>query len=275
MNRINNEDYSIVIPILFLLAAITVFIILIYTDRFEISNHVTSIDNKLSNIDNEFLFNVSSQDIENHSIINIFGENSQHGTNFSAVWELSNSTVYVFPTSGLIMTVNNVSTDNNAVIEINGLDESYRQITENITLATSVSTTKRFFRINSVVVISGNPSSDITIENNSITYAKINASTGKSQASIFTVPRGHNFYLYKVNCFTDPSFVKFRKEITSSNGIISRTDQTIFSNSIVLDTIPIKYPEKTDISLQLQTIGDAASIAPCSVYGQGILVKYI
>lgn len=275
MNRINNDyDYSIVIPILFLLATITVFIILIYTDRFQINNHVTSIDNKLSKIDNEFLFNVSSGDIENHSIINIFGYNDQHGVSeFRAVWELSNTVNYVFPTSGLIMTVNNASVDNNVVIEINGLDESYRQITENITLATSVTTTTKFFRINSVIVISGNPVDDITVENNDIIYAKINASIGKSQASIFTVPRGHNFYLYNIKCLDSGFSTKtFRKEITSSNGIVLRTGQFRYNNTII-DTIPIKYPEKTDISLQVKKEGDDAG--PCSVSGQGILEKYI
>lgn len=269
------KDYSIVIPILFLLVAITVFIILIYTDRFGINNRILSIDNKLSNIDNQFLLNVSSENIENHSVVNIFGENNSIGSSFRTVWENSNTNDYAFPTSGLIMTVTNNNADNGKIIEINGLDESYITIKENVTLASPAQTKQRFFRINSVKLISqGNNATAITISNDGFTYAKINTVRGKNQAAIFTVPRGYNLYLYKVSCIASNNNGKFRKQISTNGETVYNTDQTNFANSFTIDSIPIKYPEKTDISFQIASNSDGTTI-PCSVSAQGVLVKYL
>lgn len=134
--------------------------------------------------------------------INIFGYNSNVGINFIPLWE--NNTAYTYPNNALQMVAVSTSTsDTNVTIKIDGLDEDYNEITDNVTLTgtTPIVINTNFFRINNVITISGNASGNVEISNNSIVYAKIRAGEGKNQASIYTVPANHCFYLQRIDAF--------------------------------------------------------------------------
>jgi hypothetical protein len=151
--------------------------------------------------------NVARGLVKNASVRNLFGYNAAIGTQYIPAWE--NATAYVYPTEGINMTVTSASADATAVIRIIGLDENYDVISEDITLGTSGTqvTQNKFFRINDVITIAvgnianGNPGSDVTVSSGGVTYAKMRGGDGRSQASIFTVPRGRSFYLYRIIVF--------------------------------------------------------------------------
>jgi hypothetical protein len=208
---------------------------------------------------------------------NIFGYNSAIGTSFVAAWE--NNVDYVYPNTALTMTaVSSSASDTQVTIRIIGLDENYNIIATNTTLngITPVTLSVPFFRINDVITISGNAVGDVTIANNTTTYAKINAGTGKNQASIFTVPAGHEFHLYRIDAFCGSAaqnnrIIFFRNFIRQSNGVRLQVAQTSFLETMNIQRrIPFRYGEKTDVQLQVR--GSAGS-QEIGVFAEGILAK--
>lgn len=214
--------------------------------------------------------------------LNIFGYNATVGTSYVPLWE--NTTTYTYPTQALIMTVTSNAADAGAVIKIIGLDIGYNPISEVVTLDASGTTTTQtaFFRINTVVCInangipSGNPVFDVTISNSGTTYAKMLGGTGKNQASIYTVPAGHCFYLMRIDAFCATALqnnreIFFRNFVTTSTGVSFRVAETSFLTTMNIQRrIPFKYDEKSDIQFQLKADGGTQFM---SVFGEGILVK--
>jgi hypothetical protein len=207
---------------------------------------------------------------------NIFGFNPAIGTNFIAAWELNSA--YVYPNTSIAMTAVSDSASDTAVsILIAGLDGNYDRKTATVTLNgnTSVSIGE-FFRINDVITLSGNAVGNITIANGETTYAKISADTGKNQASIFTVPAGHEFYLYRIDAFCASAsqnnrFLFFRNFVRQPNGTILQVAQTSFLEQMNIQRrLPFRYTEKTDIQLQVRS---SAGTQEIGVFAEGILVK--
>ena len=207
---------------------------------------------------------------------NIFGFNTAIGTSFVAAWE--NAVAYVYPNTALQMTaVSSSASDTNVTILIMGLDENYNRKSNTVTLnGTSTVNIGEFFRINDVITISGNAVGDVTIANNNITYAKINAGTGKNQASIFTVPAGYEFYLYRIDAFCASAvqnnrILFFRNFIRQPNGVVLQVAQTSFLEQMNIQRrIPFRYAEKTDIQLQVR---GSAGTQEIGVFAEGILTK--
>jgi hypothetical protein len=134
----------------------------------------------------------------------------------------------------------------------------------------------QFFRINDVITISGNAVGNVTIANNNTTYAKVNAGTGKNQASIFTVPAGHEFYMYRIDAFCATAsqnnrHLLFRNFVRQSNGVVLQVAQTSFLEQMNIQRrIPFRYAEKTDIQLQVRS---SAGTQEIGVFAEGILTK--
>ena len=207
---------------------------------------------------------------------NIFGFNTAIGTDFIAAWE--NSTAYTYPTVALNMTaVSSNTADTDVTIITLGLDENYNRISNTVTLngTTSVNIGS-FYRINDVITISGNARGDVTIANNAVTYAKINQGTGKNQASIFTVPAGYEFYLYRIDAFCATASLNnrhlfFRNFVRQSNGTVLQVAQTSFLEQMNIQRrIPFRYGEKSDIQLQVRS---SAGTQEIGVFAEGILTK--
>lgn len=179
------------------------------------------------------------------------------------VWELPSA--YVYPASATQMRVwSESASDTNVTLLITGLDSNYDIQTETITLtngATGVLTVKNFLRINSLSITQLPMNlGRIHVGNSakSETYACINnAETGRSQMSIYTVPRGYTFYLSQVNLLTNQTGSQtalYRSFTKSVAGVIN----TILTFPFV-DTynstkvVPRPYPEKTDIQWQAES----------------------
>ena len=224
-----------------------------------------------------FELQVSEGQIAFHEVINIFGWQENVNTTFIPLWE--NVSVYSYPASALPMTVTSASAlDDGGTVLIKGLDINYDQISE-VVVANNAAppvTTKGFYRINDVIFShsTGVNAGDITVSNGGTEYAKILADVGRNQASIFTVPRGYCFYLYRIDAYsndttsTKPGF--FRNFIQNSNGsqyIVART--TFDSNMNIQRRFPFKYDEKTDIQFQLRTFSGTHEM---NVFGEGVLI---
>jgi hypothetical protein len=214
--------------------------------------------------------------VRDTEVRNIFGFNGAIGTSFIAAWE--NNVDYVYPNTTLQMTaVSSNTSDTGVTILISGLDENYNRKSNTITLnGTSAVGIGEFFRINDVITLSGNAIGDVTIANSGITYARVNAGTGKNQASIFTVPAGYEFYLYRIDAFCASAsqnnrFLFFRNFVRQPNGTILQVAQTSFLEQMNIQRrIPFRYAEKTDIQLQLRS---SAGTQEIGTFAEGILTK--
>jgi len=218
--------------------------------------------------------NIARGLVKGASVRNIFGYNTAIGTSYIAAWELSSA--YVFPSVPLTMTVTHNVADNGVIIRIIGLDGDYNPIAENVTLSGgSVTTSLQFFRINDVVTISGNADNDITIANGS-TYARIRGGEGRNQASIFTVPAGHSFYLSRIDAFCATAIqnnrqIFFRNFVSLPTGVVLRVAESTFLEKLNIQRqFAFKYSEKTDIQFQVKGSGGQQYI---SVFGEGILLE--
>lgn len=215
-----------------------------------------------------------------HSNVNVQGYNALHGDAFRAVWEKSNDTNYVFPSSAVAMTFGSTQSET-CTMRVFGLDANYVIKTATVTFSGSTtgvvsSGTSTFFRINAMQVVSGTTIGNITAANGGVVYAQINAGTGRSQASIYTVPAGYTFYLTRAQAFTTNNgsqYCTYRVySQTISDGVT--TPLIVLSAPFTQDysstrVVPRAYPEKTDVQWQLRQ----SNPAPGSIQLEGILIK--
>src|SRR5210317_1995610 len=185
---------------------------------------------------------------------NIFGYQVAVTTSFIPAWEFAS--VYAYPGSAITMTVTSASaSDNGKTLLIQRLDANYAEITDTVTIngGGDINTNKPFFRINDVILTSGTINVGlITIQNTgkTVKYAGIRAGDGRSQASTYTVPANKEFYLYRIDAFSNDGvsaqpglFRNFSQSSTGQQYTVART--TFYSNMNVQRRIPFKYSEKT------------------------------
>ena len=226
----------------------------------------------------EFDLMVSTSHISDHRTINIFGYNTEVGTEYVPLWE--DAAAYTYPGSALTMTaVSDSASDTAVTMLIQGLDINYDEIQTTFTLngTNAVTIGTAFYRINAVITTAGNAVGTVTIANAGTTYAKVRAGDGKNQASLYTVPRGHSFYLYRIDAFsgqadaTSNRYVFFRNESRSATGVELRVAETTFrANMHIQRRFPFRYTEKTDIQFQCKSNAGTHEIG---VFAEGVLIK--
>lgn len=227
-----------------------------------------------------FELQIERNQIAWHSNVNVQGYNVLHGDQFRAVWEKSNDTAYVFPASSLAMAFESTQAET-CTVRVFGLDSNYAIKTATVTFANSTSGTvtsgtSSFFRINAMQVISGTTTGNITAANGGVVYAQINAGTGRSQASIYTIPAGYTFYLNRAQAFTTNNgsqYCTYRVYSQTISGgvttpliVLSAPFTQTYSSTRV---VPRAYLEKTDVQWQLRQ----SNPAPGSIQLEGILIK--
>jgi hypothetical protein len=228
-----------------------------------------------------FELQVARGQVFGHSVVNIYGFQGSVTTAYVPIWE--NASAYTYPVSATQMHLTssvNTGADLTATILISGLDSGYNMISETLTLngTTVVTTTNSYLRINSMVVTSGNPTGIIYLKDtsNTTTYAQINATVGRTQMAIYTVPAGYSFFLTRVGAFTavdgnSTDYAQYRSWSTSSAGVISLTQQAPFVNSYeVTRVVPRLYTEKTDLQYQAKTSANTYAV---SVGVEGYLIQ--
>lgn len=216
--------------------------------------------------------------VQGHVSLNISGYQAAVSSTFIPIWE--NPTAYTFPSAAGILTLWSSSASDTAVlIQINGLDADYNQISEQLLLTngtTGVSTVKSYFRVNSISVVDGvNPVGTIYLGNNGKTtiYAQIAIGAGRSSMTVYTVPAGYTFYLAKVNAYTSQGNnqqANYRSYTINSSGIIQAILQVPFRGEYVSEkTVPRGYAEKTDCQWQCSS----SQTSEIGMQIEGILIK--
>jgi len=217
-----------------------------------------------------------------HSTVNIYGVNSGVTTTYIPLWETS--AAYVYPVAATTMhiasSVNTGDDLSGTTVLIQGLDANYAPISETIALTgtTSVTTVKSYLRINSMQVVTGAPTGIISLKDLTDTtlYARINAGSGRTQMSVYTVPAGYTFYLSRIDSYTSfngssADYCVYRNVSTTSTGVTSITQQAPFTNLYHAQRVmPRPFLEKTDIQLQIKT---SANTAYVSIAAEGYLIK--
>jgi len=231
-----------------------------------------------------FELQVARGQVPYHSAVNIFGYQSTVGTTFIPIWE--NTTAYpAYPSSAAIQYLwSSSSSDTTNTILVQGLDGSYNQISETVTLngTTHVATTNSYLRINNLFVTSATapvgivnigPSATLTTTQ----YAEIQVGAGKSQMAVYTVPNGYTFYLTRAEATSNQvgnissSYCTYRVQSISSTGVTQTVLQTPFTNSfIALRVIPFAYAQKTDLQFQANTPSSTAAVG---IQIEGYLVQ--
>ena len=220
---------------------------------------------------------VAREQIPGHSIRNLFGTNAAIGTSFITPWELSTQLPFL-PSEQNLSIVSSSASDTAVSVLINGVDGNYQIVQEVVALTgtTPVVTTRKFFRINDLITTAGNAVGDVTASYNATVYAKINATYGKNQAAVFTVPVNHSFYLGRIDAFTatannDTKIMTFRNRVTYSDGRVFNVAQTSFVQRMDIQRVlPFKVPEKATIEFQVKMSGQTADVG---IFGDGFLVK--
>lgn len=227
-----------------------------------------------------FNLQVARNQIAWHSSVNVQGYNALHGDSFRAAWEKSNDTDYVFPSSALAMTFSSTQSET-CTVRVFGLDADYVIKTATVTFSASTSGvvssgTSTFFRINAMQVISGTTTGTLTAQNGGVVYAQINAGTGRSQASIYTIPAGYTFYLIRAQAFTTNNgnqFCTYRVYSQTISGgvttpviVLSAPFTQAYASTRI---VPRPYVEKTDVQWQLKQ----SAPAPGSIQLEGFLIK--
>lgn len=227
-----------------------------------------------------FELQVGRSQIYGHADVNVQGYNISHGITFRAVWELSNTNDFVYPASLVPMDFTSTLAEN-VTMRVDGLDENYKIKTAVVTFTASttgvVTTgTADFFRINAIQITKGTSVGNITAANGGIVYSQINAGTGRSQASIYTVPLGYTFYLDRAQAFTTNNGSQFctyrvwsrifNAGVSTVNVVLNAPFTQFYSSTRI---VPRPYVEKTDIQWQLMQ----SNAAPGSIQLEGILIK--
>lgn len=227
-----------------------------------------------------FELQVGRGQISYHSLVNVQGYNAAHGTSFRAVWEKSDTTDYAYPATSVTMAFTS-SLSETLVMRVEGLDASYNTKTAVVTFSgsttgTVTSGTADFFRINAMQITQGSAADTIVATNGGVTYAQINPGTGRSQASIYTVPAGFTFYLIRSQAFTTNNgaqFCTYRvwsrlfvNGVSTPNVVLNAPFTQSYSSTRI---IPRGYAEKTDVQWQLMQ----SNAAPGSIQLEGVLIK--
>ena len=228
----------------------------------------------------DFVLQVERGKVPGVTSVNIQGYNSAMPAAWRPAWELADTTAWNYPASAVTMSFTSGSTETLTMV-VSGLDINYAIKTATVTFTASTTGVvtvgdANFFRINRMQITSGTSVGRIVATNNGTTYSCINAGTGISQSSTYTVPAGYTFYLNRVNAYTTNNgtqYCSYRIYTQRISGGVT-TPQIVLTAPFTqfystLRVVPRAYVEKTDIQWQLFQ----SNPAPGSIQLEGILVS--
>ena len=213
-----------------------------------------------------YFLQVSRGLIAGHKRVFKFGYNGDIDDSEETIWDVGG--LYAYPASAVTMTATSSSgaTDEDVEVTIQGLDASYNELSETVTLDASgtATTTGSFLRVYRAFVASGTASAgNITIANGGTTYAYVSSADQQTLMALWTVPAGYTAYLFQIDttAFTvqNNKVATIRMITRELNGVF-RTQQKfdLFEGSYHQDiTCPQPIPEKTDI--EFRAIADSSN----------------
>lgn len=192
--------------------------------------------------------------------INKFGYNSAVGTSYETVWDGANNYVYI-ATAGTATVTSSQANDNDGTVLVEGLDSSYNEISETLTIGGSAGT-KEFYRVFRAQMLTANTGEtntgnvDITVD--SKVAARITAAHGQTLMSIYTIPAGKKGYMTQLDVGSSKDLENEVKVLTR-NGAPSaawNTKSFITTRGGFLEKnfkVPLEIQEKTDIEVRAKS----------------------
>jgi len=244
-----------------------------------------------------YLQAIGEGNILNHIIFNKFGRVSNVGTSTVDVW--SGGSIYVFPATAQKMDIVSSSAQDKGtttvgtgvqIVRIIGLDATYTQITEDVTLdgTNIVTTTNSFLRINRLYAIQCGTSlaaaGTITAKGTggAVVYSQIDINLTSDRQLIYTVPLGKTLYVTSIRVgagiggtSVKNEFCTFTAKATTDgtnvyNFFLPFAEIGVMNGSIQLPVEEVqKIPATTDIKASV--IGDSAQGALCTSAVRGWL----
>ena len=222
------------------------------------------------------LFDVARGNLEGASAVNLFGFNRSVALDYETIWNDGGN--FTFPSTGLALTVTTSSAlDYGKTLIIEGLDTNYNIISEVVTLANGGTvTTALFFRINLMIMLTGENIGNIDAVNAAVKYGYIEAATGVMQACIYTVPRNHSLYLFRIDLNSATTngnkYLTIRNVTNTSAGRKLRVAEATFATSQVSydRQVPFKLAEKTDFSFEAKSSSSTNEVA---IFVEAVLVR--
>lgn len=224
----------------------------------------------------EFYLEVSKGNVAGHSVVRKFGRNDDVDTaSEEDVWAGGGSRAYL--SSAETMDVVSTSTNDDGspagtgarTIRVEGLDSSYAEVSEDITLdgTTSVTTTQTFLRISRAYVLTagsvetndGQISVDPTTSGSGSRQAFIDSGDGQTLISHFTIPASKTGYIVSTNggvaagSGAGAKEARLRMFIRELNGAWRLQKELDLNNAGTSSSpnfsfpIPASCPEKTDM----------------------------
>jgi hypothetical protein len=221
------------------------------------------------------LFDIAKGKMYDSEAVNIFGFNRAIGNSFETVW--NDGGTYAFPSAALTMTIVSSSTSDTMDVLVVGLDANYNEVRQTVTLTgtSAVTIPADIYRINSAVILSGSNVGNITIASGGVTYAFIEAELGTTQSCIYTVPAGHDLYLFRITAnsatATGSQYLVIRNALQSSTGRWLKVAEATFSQSQVNydRQVPFKITEKTDFMFEAKS---SSSTNEIGIFVEAVLV---
>ena len=208
--------------------------------------------------------NLAAGLIDGYSHINKFGYmgTDQNGT--ATIWDNNSvSDLYPYPSSANTITATSSSgTDAGKTVEVQGLDENYNLVTEELTIAGAASSAQftRVFR--AIFTSAGSNAGKISINHDGTAIAAILVGNGQTLMAVYTIPAGKTGYLVKYHGSMDKQNVDVKHQLFAriiGDGAFNIKGQwgTQGGNSVNYDyAVPLKFTEKTDIEARMTTNGN-------------------
>lgn len=204
-------------------------------------------------------FPLANGQIHGISHINKFGY-SNDISSLSTIWDGSN--IYTYSSSAGIVTIAGSSDDDNAIIEIQGLDANYNVIVQDVTLdgegdGTASTNLIRIFRARVKTPAAGETTNvaNLSIRIAGQERAKILAGNGQTLMALYTIPAGKTGYLLNLTMSVDKNVdVIYRLvSIDSTDGRVANLKGQFGTFGTPVDhryPVPLKFEEKTDIEIR-------------------------
>jgi hypothetical protein len=190
------------------------------------------------------------------SSVNKFGYTGADVNGTSTVWDGNATTAsYPYPTAGVVAVSSSSGDDTGEAVQIQGLDGDYNVVEETINVGSTGSTT--FSRVFRASKVDASNVGTITINVGGALAAQILPGNGQTLMAVYTIPAGKTGYLLKFQGSSDKSaavqFKLFSREFGKASNLKGQWG-TQGGNPITYDyPIPISFPEKTDIRVDIAT----------------------
>ena len=207
-----------------------------------------------------------------------FGQNAVVGNSMETIWQQGG--LYSYPPSASTMTVSSSDVNDTSAgtgartVLISGLDASYNETSETITLngQTAVTTVNTYIRMNRAIVLTagsgGVNAGIIYVGTGTVTsgvpaniYTTINGDgSNQTLQAFWTVPAGYTAYIYQTNISTGnssntPAVLKTVLVARPFGGVFNTKEVIVLTNGNHLQdySFPIKLTEKTDVEFRAES----------------------